>query len=211
MNKLTKYFLFFIALLGYSCEKNTNGQETIIFGRIVDSKTGEPIKDVSIYKSTHCNGGPAHDTIFTGNKTDLDGKFEMKLNLWYANYDPPCYEFLFVAHPGYYDSPISAYRGAMNECNISLVKNAYLKVHIKNLTPYNASDYIYFWIGSNGIYGTGAYSSYGMSVDTTVIRTALPNYSHRLYWNSTKNGITTNSNQDVYFPSGDTIYYSIFY
>ena len=211
MNKLTKGFLLILIVFAYSCEKKTDDQETIIFGRIVDSETGEPVKDVSIYKSTHCNGGPAHDTIFTGNKTDLDGKFEMKLNLWYANYDPPCYDFLFVQHPGYFDSPISAKRGAINECNITLVKNAYLKVHIKNATPYNSSDWIRFWIGSNGIYGDWMYNDFGINIDTTIITVALPNYTHKLYWKSVKNGITTNSNQDVYFPSGDTINYSVLY
>ena len=91
--------------------------------------------------------------------------------------------------------------------------NAYLRIHIKNVTPFDNHDHI----GLTGaIYissGIGDYQGYGTNIDTNVIFSTRGQGSLfvKLGWLVTKNNITKGYLDSIYCSSMDTANYALNY
>jgi hypothetical protein len=210
MNNFLKGLLLLSVPFISSCEKNPNDDDTIVFGRIIDSKTNQPIQGAVILRISGSRDIAFYSDTTIVAQSDLDGKYEFKQKLTYS-FDNETYTNFVAHYENYYDSYLNVKIGSINNCNIKLVKNSFLKLHIKNSMPYNADDLFSIYINSNGDLSY-LYNVYGANVDTTFVLIALPNYTHSIYWSAHKNNITTLQNsENIYFSSGDTIYRSIIY
>ncbi|MEI6821536.1 MAG: hypothetical protein WCL51_06350 [Bacteroidota bacterium] len=209
MKKLIKC-IFLLILLASSCKKDANNTITnsIIYGTIVDSVTGKPVEGVKILKiAYYLTGSNTIDTTLT-TTTDNEGKYS--LNVSVATVDADRIYFNAVSDR-YCFNRISYTSGTINECNMRLVKWGYLKFYCKNTSPYNSYDDLWIdVITANGF--DGYYTNFvGTNVDRTTIIKVIGNRSHELHWEITKNNISTNKYEEIYFTGGDTVSRSILY
>ena len=212
MNKLSKAFLIILILFASACEKDptpNNSFDTVIFGTVLDAESNQPIEGVSIL-CVNVYDLIRPDTSFV-TQTDNNGKYQLKQKVSLSEYGGSAGTYFIAHYKNYFNSNLNYIIGNINECNIKLVKNSFLKVHIKNATPYNSSDLYRFGVDSNNDYSNYWYNFNGMYIDTSLTLNIIPNTTHLIRWSSKKNNILTSTNENVYFQSGDTIYRSILY
>lgn len=90
---------------------------------------------------------------------------------------------------------------------VTLKPVAWLKLHLKNTTPFDGSDQI----GISGGFTGSPLQYYGMSVDSICFFKVSGNSNVRIGWGVIKNGIQTNYLGSVYCPRFDTTSYNINY
>jgi hypothetical protein len=96
--------------------------------------------------------------------------------------------------------------GEDNVVNIFQAPYAYLKLHVKNVNPYNTDD----WIGCTFSSG-GSFSFPGHGINSTSIRTIAGNMDIYLYISYRKNNQYTDFIDTVFAAAGDTTFHQIFY
>ncbi len=89
--------------------------------------------------------------------------------------------------------------------NIILDPFAWIKVHVKNVNPFDDDDHLF--TSSHG--GGGAYD--GKNIDTTEKHIGTGNRKVELYWTITKNNIKTIHFDSLYLIAHDTVSYEILY
>ncbi len=208
MKNIIKYLFIVLIVIITSCEKDPNSTDTIFYGTVVDSKTNQPIQGatISYYWSSYDLMPSASEYV---TKTDKEGKYNFRLRVPYYNIDG--YQFTFtVNYPGYLGSYIWYTPGLINQNNIILIKNAYLKIHIKNTSPYNVHDHFsLYWTDYDNT--DEGYDGYGTNIDTTITRVVAPNNNCEIKWEVLKNNSFNQYNENIYISSSDTNYYTIFY
>jgi hypothetical protein len=211
MPNFNKAALIIFTLFAVSCEKDPSVGDTLIYGRVVESKTGLPMKGVSILRISWVrNSAYMYDDTTIVAITDQDGKFEARQHLTISHNGET-----FTSFSIYYENYVGTFPAikisAINECNIKLVKAAFLKFRIKNSTPHDSTDLFTLSIQQGTIFGDGNYFAHGTNVDTTIVRPILPFYPIRFFWSTSKNHIENYNSERVTLQSGDTIYRSVFY
>ncbi|MBP7698997.1 MAG: hypothetical protein KA101_00005 [Saprospiraceae bacterium] len=189
-------------LLCMGCWKEKEQKTTVDF-RIVEYGTNQPIENARIILK-QCEseflGGTfciELDTVFT----DAQGRFKLDLS------ETPLALELGISAENYFafDGDYSLLWNRHNTGDIALYPHAWLKVHIKNVNPFDVFDKLELgWVGgSNPIYGS--------DVDSILIYKLLGNRELSLSWASTKNNQIYFYKDSLYLPGHDTTFYEILY
>ena len=184
------------------CWKEKEQKTTVDF-RIVEYGTNQPIENARIILK-QCEseflGGTfciELDTVFT----DAQGRFNMDIP------NTPHSYVLGISAENYfdYDDGYSIQDYQHNTGDLALYPHAWLKVHIKNVNPFDWFDEIELgWI-------SGGFYLYGEGVDTTVIHRLGGNRNFDASWFVTKNSIWKLYTDTLYLPGHDTTFYEILY
>ena len=188
----------------FSCRKDNH---THVSGTVLDATTNHPISGATVYlQQRDPNCISCFSPGSSGKATsDANGKFVFDFTA------DPNYSYSVAAEANKYFNDystggISISSGQTNNSVVTLRPIAYLKVHAKNTTPYDAND----WISVNVILGGGV-AFYGMIVDTTFTQWAYGNSANNLVWFVKKNGVQHNFSANVACTSFDTTTYNINY
>ena len=185
------------------CWKEKEQKTTADF-RIVEYGTNQPIENARIILkrcTSEFLGGTYCDNVDTL-YTNAQGRFALSIPQ-----TPDTYQFSIDA-ANYFDYEGNDYLLQVNQHNagdIPLYPHAWLKVHIKNVNPFDWFDEIELgWI-------SGGFYLYGEGVDTTVIHRLGGNRNFDASWFVTKNSIWKLYTDTLYLPGHDTTFYEILY
>lgn len=212
--------LFIITLLAAaifnlsSCKKGVEDIKTEVYGTISDYYSGQHIANATIKIISRNNSNVPFiiDTILS-TSTNENGEYDIKFHGRREDYIS--YGIFINKQPeGYRDTFYDRIKKKhSNQLNFSMKGNAYLKVHIKNVTPFDNNDLIdlsaIIYISS----GVGNYVGHGTKIDTNVIFSTEGQGTHfmKLEWFVTKNNINKFSIDSIYCNSQDTAYYTLNY
>jgi hypothetical protein len=211
---LTLLLLSGILLCFISCKKGVEDIRTEVYGTISDYYSGKHIANATIKIISRNNSNVPFivDTILS-TSTNEDGEYDVTFHGRREDYIS--YGIFVNKQPeGYRDVFYDRIKKKhSNQLDLSMKGNAYLKVHIKNITPFDNNDkidlsaIIYF---SSGV---GNYVGHGTKIDTSVIFSTEGQGSHymKLEWFVTKNEIDKFYIDSIYCNSLDTAYYSLLY
>ena len=124
-----------------------------------------------------------------------------------AIYPEPYQYIISFEHKDYKEANISysiLRLGDVNENNILLSPQAWLRLHVKNVYRADSSDQAW-------IYFTPVFVGYGANVDTILYQSMRPDTTDSFYHKIVKNGHAHEGHTDLYFYSGDTLDYQFFY
>ncbi|MGZ4035175.1 MAG: carboxypeptidase-like regulatory domain-containing protein [Bacteroidia bacterium] len=199
-------FIAIAAIIFFSaCRKIT--RETSVSGHVYDacSQATIPFAHITLSKSddacNHCGSSVEMDTY-----TDANGFFSL-------NYKAERHYLYSVnASVNNYISDGVNSDNFKNNDNKKILLHAkvYVKVHIKNTTPFDVNDQI----DVEYIYTSQLpYEYHGTAVDTTIVLEAMGCTNHDLRWTVKKNGITTNYDATINCNTAplDTTLYNISY
>ena len=184
------------------CWKEKEQKTTVDF-RIVEYGTNQPIENARIILK-QCEseflGGTfciELDTVFT----DAQGRFKLDLS------ETPLALELGISAENYFafDGDYSLLWNRHNTGDIALYPHAWLKVHIKNVNPFDVFDRIKFGWESGEIY------YYGQELDTLFTYKLVGNQDFRATWWVFKNNQSSFFVDTLYLPGHDTTFYEILY
>lgn len=192
-----------------SCKKE---KITYVNGVVVDAtRSLSEISNATVYlqerKSDPTCFSCFAQTIATYN-TDASGRFSFS----FLGQDG--YSYSVVASAQNYHSNIgtgdynSLDKGQENNIEVELSPVAWLRLHLKNTTPFDASDEI---DASNSFVTGAAAPLYGTTIDTIITGLVNGNSKVDAVWFVVKNGIPTNHSASIYCPRFDTTTYLIDY
>ena len=192
----TIFILVSIAFLASTvgCKKDTTAD---VF--VYEKGTNKPMVGIPV------NFGYATSGVFSGwvveqsKPTDANGKVSFK-----AQKEDKSYSVGFPNGTDYFGDGADLKQGENNRIFLEASIFAYVRVHAKNVTPYDNND----WINIGG----GGAGLYGMNIDTIVIQGPFRgNVTGVLGWTVNKNNTLSHYNTQLYFVGRDTINYTIEY
>ncbi len=209
LNHIKYHFIFFlfIIVLFTACKKD---KTTSVNGTVVDAtRSLSGVSNATVYLQESSGGLFCFSclpyTIATYNADAMGHfsfSFEAKKGSSYS---------LVGSAPNYFSSIGTDYtslnKNTKNNIEVELRPVAWLKLHLKNITPFDGSDQI----GISGDMEGVPEQYYGMSVDSICFFKVSGNSNVRIGWGVIKNGIQTNYLGLVYCPRFDTIAYNINY
>ena len=190
-------------LLACGCEKELD--HTIAEGQVVDAVTGKPVAGaaVAVMEKENWNFSGGYKQIVT-TYADGDGRYSLSFN----TRDDYNYSLAGVKEGSYFTSSdyVSVKKNRKNKVNVPLTPKAWLKMHIKNVNPVNEHDIV-------KIVEPGGSRPFfrGQSIDTVFIQAVNPVFPVKIYYWSTKGGITKEKKDTVSCPPLDTTHYYINY
>ncbi|MFA4853246.1 MAG: hypothetical protein WC868_11370 [Bacteroidales bacterium] len=202
-------FCFFLLIFCFSftsCKKDE--KRTIVEVTALDKTTNNVIPNAKITLVAETSStfmGPSYYAVIEEKYTNIAGKFtfDFKANKSYGY-------FLVASAEHYYNTDEhtgNIENSKMNYVAIPLQPEGFLKVFIKNTTPFDNADKIY--VGSYDIDLGGYY--YGTAVDTFTIGRTWGNVNRNLNWQVTKNEMINNYSTYIFVTAYDTTIYTINY
>lgn len=192
--------LYLVLTLHINCNKDTS-PHTTVNGTVLEFGTNKPIAGATVFLERAAKDAflsQAYSTYQTFT-SDANGKYTFTFDYEEA------YKYQVTStNASYYPSEHYTVHLGENSINIIQYPPGYLKLHIKNLSGSEQ-------IGINAHWYGGPQQFYGMNVDTILIGSVNGNTSVSIYWNSIKNGITSDSSAILYCPGFDTVTYNINY
>ena len=198
-------FILSVPLLWISCDNDgILSGTTIIEGQVLAYGTNEPVENatVTLYERVSTGSFSGADVAVETIITDASGSYSFEsegLGLTGVN----------ATHDNYFEPNMITYDGIVykNRNNIDIVidPHAWLKLHIKNVNPFDQNDYI----NVNGFITEGPW--HGMSIDINPTMLIRGNKENKIAWFITKNNISTNQFAPIYCEGHDTTYFEIFY
>ncbi len=185
------------------CWKEKEQKTTADF-RIVEYGTNQPIENARIILkrcTSEFLGGTYCDNVDTL-YTNAQGRFALSIPQ-----TPDTYQFSIDA-ANYFDYEGNDYLLQVNQHNtgdLALYPHAWLKVHIKNVNPFDVFDRIKFGWESGEIY------YYGQELDTLFTYKLVGNQDFRATWWVFKNNQSSFFVDTLYLPGHDTTFYEILY
>ena len=204
MKKYLFLFILFSCLVA-SCVKDPPSTfEATVKGRVleVDSEVGIPNMTVKLVEEDYTPAGTQKRTTLKTVKTDASGNYQFT----YTRQTILNYDVVAVNASSDYNEYTQAVLipdGASNVVNIFLTPYGWLKVHAKNVNPFDERDIAIF-----------TYETFvGSKVDTTFIVKVGGNRKvlRQLGVRVTKNGVQTSKKIDILTPPHDTTLLNIFY
>ena len=220
MKYLFLSFLIILTLI-FSCHKPEDnpipkdkvpygdGSRTKIEGRVLEYGTLKPIPNALVvleeeFHMPFTGGGKYYPIDST--YTDSDGyyiydfKHIDKLDDYYFSYQ------VKVLAPKYFDNNSRMENGYAHRSDIILDPYAWIKVHVKNVNPFDENDELRTGSpkGGGGVF-------IGINMDATEIQNKFGNRKIELLWVVIKNKIQSIHKDSLYLPAHDTIDYEIFY
>jgi hypothetical protein len=196
-------------LLTESCKKDAI--PTSAQGRVTTLGTETPLAGIAVtliednYGGGVLGGNGGYNGPIKTVHTDQDG---------YYHIDHTCnpstaYWVEFETAEGHF-GPIqkqAVYPGQNNTINMKQIPFAYVRLHIKNVNPYNVYDKFNYLLDPGG---GGGFDGPGIDVITT--RRTAGNGNVLLYYTAIKNGqLVVDSKDTLFIPAYDTLDYQIFY
>ena len=177
-----------------------------IFGKVVDKTTGQGIAHARVYFLTGTRvilGNPSWHTTST-QYSDSSGNFSFTT----TPRSDSIYE-VYSIKDLYFDDGNNAteisYTDVGYAKSVMLQPMAWMKLHVKNVNPFNDADEIHI----NGVIG-GTFT--GKSVDTSIIYPPVfGNQTNLISIFITKNGNQTNKQENIFCTSFDTTLFKMFY
>ena len=198
-------FILSVPLLWISCDNDgILSGTTIIEGQVLAYGTNEPVENatVTLYERVSTGSFSGTDVAVETIITDASGSYSFEsegLGLTGVN----------ATHDNYFEPNMITYDGIVykNRNNIDIVidPHAWLKLHIKNVNPFDQNDYI----NVNGFITEGPW--HGMSIDINPTMLIRGNKENKIAWFITKNNISTNQFAPIYCEGHDTTNFEIFY
>jgi hypothetical protein len=208
MKKITIYSLSLILLLILSCNKDEfDNSKTVVKGYLLEYGSEDPLKNITGY-IVECDG-----EVFGGGScwpvdsfaTNNDGYFYHE----FKHTPTGVYVYQFEQIENYYKIDVRYINeGALNDHIHYVDPHSWIKLHVKNINPFDDSDNIRY-VGGWG--GGSPNNNYGMNVDFIDYRRARGNRENYLKWWVIKNGETNVYSDTVYYEAHDTIFYEILY
>jgi hypothetical protein len=206
--KTMKKYLFLLTLfscLMASCVKDPPTTfEATVKGRVleVDSEVGIPNITVKLVEEDYALSGSSKRTTLQTVKTDAQGNYQFT----YTRQKILNYDVVAVnSSPDYneYTQAVLIPDGESNVVNIFLNPFGWVKVHVKNVNPFDERDEVKFY------YGT----FYGTKVDSTFLvkSTANKKYVNTIYIQTTRNSIRSLKEVGLIIPPRDTTLFNVFY
>jgi hypothetical protein len=193
----TIFILVSIAFLASTvgCKKDTTAD---VF--VYEKGTNKPMVGIPVnFGYTSSNGLFAGGVLEQQKNTDATGKVSFK-----GKDKDKSYSVKVPDGVDYFGDATSLKQGENNRIFIEASPFAYVRVHAKNVTPYDNND----WINIGG----GGAGLYGMNIDTIVIQGPFRgNVTGVLGWTVNKNNTLSHYNTQLYFVGRDTINYTIEY
>jgi hypothetical protein len=197
--------VLFSCLLAGCVKDDPSSFEATVKGRVleVDSEVGIPNMSVKLVEEDYAGtiATPKRTTIQTV-KTDATGNYQFS----YTRQKIMNYDVVAVnASPNYneYTQAVLIPDGTSNSVNIFLLPFGWLKLHVKNVNPYDNRDEVKFFYGS----------CYGSKVDSIIYVKVggSPKAINDIRIWTTKNSIQTFKDVAVITPPRDTTLLNIFY
>jgi len=184
---------FLVGIVG--CKKETTADVLV-----TETGTNIPAAGIPVNFGYSSTGGVFSGQVVEQTKTtDANGKVSFK-----AQNKDKSYSVGFPNGADYFGDGTSLQKGTHNRVFLHASPFAYVRVHAKNVNPFDSNDRINLGGGGNSIYG--------MNVDTVVIQGPFRGTQNGEFgWVVTKNNITTIFSQPVYYVGRDTINYTIEY
>lgn len=206
--KLQYLLVFATLMLTVTCGKdNFDKSKTVVSGYLLEYGSEVPLSNVTGYIAA-CDG-----TVFGGGGcwpidsflTNNDGSFYHEFK-----HDPTgVYVYDFEQIENYYKIDWrSIHEGALNEYVHFVDPYSWIKLHVKNVDPFDEYDNIQY-VGGWG--GGSPIDHYGTEVDFIDYRRARGNRENYLKWWVIKNGETNVFSDTVYYEAHDTTFYEILY
>ena len=188
--------------------KLKDSRYTKIEGQVLEYGSNKPLVGAEVFLQEAIyapfSGGGNYITIDTF-YTDNEGKYSIEF-LHLPSTDSYNVSYQVEAHSfWYYPETKSMETGYGHRRNIILDPFGWIKVHLKNVNPFDNKDYLFTSIEGGG----GHY--YGKEIDLIDIRTRNANKKIGLYWTVKKNNILKEYNDSLYLPAHDTVNYEILY
>ena len=192
--------LVIMVLLTGACRKITRNTE--VHGTVRDARTESIIPNAHVYLSGKVESamGSGYSTIAEA-ITGADGAFSFEFK---AERD---YMYAVSATAYNYSggfTVIDKFKNNKNE-TISLDPHAWVRLHVKNTSPFDSNDFI------NIVNFDPAFGFYGTTVDTVVVGRVHGGMNWNFQWYTTKNGVNTSSAATVFSPIFDTVNYDLNY
>lgn len=194
---LTAIFLFAIFLF-IACKKN---KPTSVSGTVVDATTSTGIANATVYlQQTENNCFSCQPGTIATYTADANGNFNFNID------GQKGHRYSVVASATNYFNNFGTGGSSIDEhtantITVSLNPVAWLKLHIKNTTPFDTQDRI----------SLEYYEFYGASIDTSIIIKKYGNANNQIYYWVTKNNIEQTLSINPYCIAFDTTLYNINY
>ena len=202
MQKLTTVFLTLVLLTVLSCSKNNL---TIAEVTVYEKGTTTPAVGIPVNFGYSSTGGVFSSQIVEQTiKTDANGRVSFK-----AERENESYSVGYPNGTDYFGDGTTLQQGENNSVILYTYPFAYIRVHAKNVNPFDFDDWIDM---TSGLLGGGGAGLYGVNVDTVLIRGPFKGTQNGGFgWVVDKNNIRTTFTDQLYFIGRDTINYTINY
>ncbi len=207
---MKKYFLILIPLMVLlsQCQKEPATTFIKLSGRVLELESNKPIPNakVGIYEEGGEFLGSTWTRLLDSFRTDANGFYHYEKH----NLDKGSSFFLSVAANKYitYDPNNYLITGqAVNNLDVVLRPYAWIKVHVKNVNPFDDRDSII--LGS--VVGTIPMTHKGTNVELNYINRVFGNTAMRVGWSVSKNNIRQHFADTIRIPAHDTLSYEILY
>lgn len=203
--KHTFYLLIALFLLLAACKKDPDSGPSSAQGAVVDATTQQPVPFARVALARRPSGivSSVGYSQLQNVQADAQGRYSLSFE---ASED---YEYaLFGIAPRYLESvtPTFLERGKKNNVNVPIQPEGYVRLHIKNITPFDQGDEFVF---TNDSYPQPRFI--GAAIETTLVVTTNGNLENQLTWIVTKNFIQQAYSQTIYTPAHDTTDFQINY
>jgi 5-hydroxyisourate hydrolase-like protein (transthyretin family) len=209
------FLIFFIFV--QSCKKKTD--KLTISGYIYDTNESSPAGNVSVslfaQKITGGSWNANYERI-NSTTTGSDGKFSFKFDVIKVSGYRLFFEKLnyFTITNDFSGNVVS--NGGEYYQSYQIIPVAFLKIHIKNLFPFNLSDYMSYNIVGGTSSGSDCCSDtisrfHGKNIDITRICKIYGNKNIKIEWIYTKNNNSHPLTTNLFCPAFDTTFIDLFY
>jgi hypothetical protein len=191
--------LFLIGLLG--CSKKSTTVDVIV----LEKGTNKPAAGIPVNFGYSSSGGVFAGQVVEQTKTtDANGRVSFK-----GENKNKSYSVGFPYGADYFGDGATLKEGHNGIIGLYIYPFAYVRVHAKNVSPFDNNDWIDI---TNGLLGGGGAGLYGASVDTILIRGPFKGTENGGFgWVVEKNNIITTTYIELYYIGRDTIDYTINY
>jgi hypothetical protein len=205
-----KKYLFLLACFGLlmaQCHKNDD-KFIKVSGKVLEFGSNKPISNakVGIYEEGGAFLGTTWTKLVDTTRTDANGFYSIEKN----NIDRSSSFFIAAAANKYYTYDPNNYLVTGQEVtnnNIVLDPFAWIKVHVKNVNPFNDRDSILL----GNVVGTIPMTHVGKNIELNYINKVRGNLRMEAQWSVGKNSIWKFLTDSIRIQAHDTLNYEILY
>ena len=216
--KKSFYFLAIVLIISFleGCKKDPLdailADQARMYGKIVEKVSKKPVKGARVYlRRCTCVIGGCNCKVIDSLTTDATGRYDFtfKHSAIIGNSLD-----IFVRVPEGFRQENSSIALAPNthtivNYDIEITPRAWLKIHVKNVNPFDQYDFV--WIGGGWSGSSSDDKYYGKNTDLFIKKEVIGNDSCNITWSTTKNKIDYFKIKKVYCLAHDTLFSEVFY
>ena len=212
------YFLAIILIVSFlgGCKKDPldaiPADQARMYGKVVEKGTKKPVKGVKVYlRNCTCVIGGCSCSTIDSLTTDDMGRYDFTYK--FNGFKGRSFDIVVRVPSGFLpeNSPIALAPTTHDNVNydIEIQPLAWIKIHVKNVTPFDEFDKI--WISGGWSGAAGDHQYYGKNPNFYIKKEIIGNDSIGVGWYVTKNQKEIFSKVKLYAIAHDTIKFEIFY